>query len=65
LPGSQSRRTLEVVGVVVIVLPDAHRSLSIFARWHSIVPRVARGFLEATVEKGKRLRWMECPTTTV
>jgi hypothetical protein len=45
--------TLEVVDVVVIVIvmPDAHRSLSIFARWHSTVPTVARGLLEVSMER--------------
>jgi hypothetical protein len=50
---SQSRRTLEVVDDAVIVLPVAHRSLSIFARWHSTVSIVARGSLEASVERVK------------
>jgi pyruvate/2-oxoglutarate/acetoin dehydrogenase E1 component len=46
-----SRRTLEVVDDAVIVLPDAHRSLSIFARWYSMVSTVARDSLEASVER--------------
>jgi hypothetical protein len=51
LPRSQSRRTLEIVDEVVIVLPDAHRLLPTFVRWHSVVPAVARGSLEASVER--------------
>jgi hypothetical protein len=51
LPRSQGRRTFEVVDVVVIVLFDAHRLLSTFARRHSAVPTVARGSLEVLVER--------------
>jgi hypothetical protein len=51
LPRSQGRRTLEAVDVVPNVLPNAHRLLPTFARWHSTVPTVARGSLEASVEK--------------
>jgi hypothetical protein len=34
----------------VNILPDAHRLLATFARWHSAVPTVSRGSLEASVE---------------
>jgi hypothetical protein len=50
LPRSQSRRTLQVVDVVAIILPDAHQLLPIFARWHSAVPMVAQGLLEVSLE---------------
>jgi hypothetical protein len=50
MPRSRSRRTLEVVDVV-IVLPNARQLLPIFARWHSEVPTVARGPLEEPVER--------------
>jgi hypothetical protein len=49
LPRSQSRRTLEIIDEVAIVLPDAHRLLLTFAQWHSAVLAVARGSLEASV----------------
>jgi hypothetical protein len=51
LPRSQNRRILEAVDVTVIVLLDAHRSLPTFAGWRSVVPIVARGSLEASVER--------------
>jgi hypothetical protein len=51
LPRSQSRRTLSAVDEVVIVLLVNHRLLSTFARWHLMVPAIARGSLEAPVER--------------
>jgi hypothetical protein len=51
LPRNQSRRTLEIVDKAAIVLPGAHRLLPTFARWHSVVLVVARGSLEASVER--------------
>jgi hypothetical protein len=51
LPRSQGRRTLEVVDVGLNILPNAHRLVATFARWHSAVLTVARGSLEASVEK--------------
>jgi hypothetical protein len=52
LPRSRSR-TLEAIDVVVIVPPDINQFLPIFARWHSAVPIVAQGSLEASVERVK------------
>jgi hypothetical protein len=51
LPRSQSRRTLEAIDEVAIVLPGAHRLLPTFARWHLVVPAVARGSLVVPVER--------------
>jgi hypothetical protein len=51
LPRSQSRRILEAVDETAIVLPGAHRLLRTIAQWHSTVPVVARGSLEASVER--------------
>jgi hypothetical protein len=51
LPRSRGRRILEAINVAVVVLPDAHRLLPTFARWHSLVPTVARGPLEVSVER--------------
>jgi hypothetical protein len=48
---NQSRRTLKAVNVVVIVPPDIHHFLPIFARWHLAVPTVAQDSLEASVER--------------
>jgi hypothetical protein len=50
-PRSQNRRTLEAVVEATIVLPIAHRLLPTFVRWHLTVPTVARGSLEAPVER--------------
>jgi hypothetical protein len=51
LPRSRGRKNFEAVEDVVIVLPNAHRLLQTYARWHSAVPTVARGSLEASVER--------------
>jgi hypothetical protein len=51
LPRSRSRRTLEAVDDAVIVLPDAHQLLPIFALWHSVKLAVTQGSLEASVER--------------
>jgi hypothetical protein len=40
-----------VIDVAVIVLPDIHQLLPIFTRWHSAVPTVAQGSLEALVQR--------------
>jgi hypothetical protein len=50
-PRSQSRRTLEAVDDVVIVLLVIHRLLSTFARWHLMVPAVAQGSLVVPMER--------------
>jgi hypothetical protein len=51
LPRSQSRRILVAIDEIMIVLPDTHRLLPTFARWHSAVPTVSQGSLEASVER--------------
>jgi hypothetical protein len=51
LPRSQSRRTPEAIDDTMIVLPGAHQLLPNIARWHSMVPTVVRGLLEASVER--------------
>jgi hypothetical protein len=51
LPRSQSRRILVAIDEITIVLPDTHRLLPTFARWHSAVPAVAQGSLEVLVER--------------
>jgi hypothetical protein len=50
LPRSQSR-TLEAIDEATIVLLVVHRLLPTFARWHLMVPAVARGSLDAPVER--------------
>jgi hypothetical protein len=51
LPRSKSRRILEVVNETAIILPGAHRLLPTFALSHSAMPAIARGSLEALVER--------------
>jgi hypothetical protein len=53
LPRSQGRRNLEASDGAASVLPNIHQFLPTFAGWHSMRPIVARGSLEASMERAE------------